>query len=334
MCLLVRKQWGLILFCLPLYAMEQVKLPQSQEVEQSSPLCDVSDNALSIICRGLERYEIGMLHLTCKSLDRRLWVPRKKIRINLFKRLDISPYIDGPPIFPIEPALVLNKALSVIQAIVARNSHNPIYLELGCNNLVAYPELLSEFLVCCSSTAIVTYIRGLSLGGNMITHVPTELTGLTHLKSLNLEWNTVDQDSLRLLARMTSLRHLSLKNNQLSALPPKSLGLLAPMTSLRHLNVALNDLSVLPDEISQLTNIKNIEINSNRLSIAAIKPLFLLKNLTDLDVSGNQPLVCRKLLEVLRQKTWPLLKEIGVIGLDITDEDYRIPLLQGVKIIW
>ncbi len=327
---MVRKQWGLILFCLPLYGMSGAKLPQ--EIEQTSPLCTVPDHVLSTICENLHWFEIGWLRSTCKNLNRRAIVPGKKIKVSLFKRIDISPYIDSLPLFPQQPDEAFRKGFLTIQCVIAKKGNNPIYLELGCNNLGAYPELLSEFLAACCSSEIECHIRGLSLAGNFIIHLPPEIIGLKHLKHLSLEWNLIDQESLRLLAQMKSLRHLNLKNNELSILPLIALHPLGQMQSLRHLNVGLNDLSVLPEEISQLTNLKKLEINSNKLSLAAIKCLFPLKNLTDLDLSGNHQLSYRKFLELLRQKTWPLLKEVGLIAVDIKDEDYSIPRLEGINV--
>ncbi|XP_074550520.1 leucine-rich repeat and calponin homology domain-containing protein 1 isoform X2 [Halichoeres trimaculatus] len=118
------------------------------------------------------------------------------------------------------------------------------------------------------------------LSKNRLTDVPSEVTHLVALESLNLYHNCIRTipDSLIGLQSLTSL---NLSRNQLCALPACLCGL-----PLRVLNASNNKLVSLPESIGQLHGLMELDISCNEIT-ALPRHIGRLKALRELNVRRN-----------------------------------------------
>ena len=131
----------------------------------------------------------------------------------------------------------------------------------------------------------LTHLRELNLGFNNISDL-SPLSGLTHLTRLDLRNNTIGD--LSALAELTNLRGLYLWNNVISDLSP-----LAGLTYLTGLGLGVNAITDI-SPIAELTNLTRLWLDNN--SITDISALSGLTNLVfvglwDNHISDISPLV-------------------------------------------
>ncbi|KAI8057828.1 hypothetical protein BDF22DRAFT_730611 [Syncephalis plumigaleata] len=141
--------------------------------------------------------------------------------------------------------------------------------------------------------AIFSRLTELDLSRNRLTTLPDGLCrAMPSLTKLNLAHNRIAQCPLS-LAHLTSLEELNLTGNQLGATADSLPGwLFRRWPQLRVLRLSDNQLEKLPNELVQLTLLEVLELGSvlggNRLRGLPAGCLVRLRNLVDLDLTGNQ----------------------------------------------
>lgn len=144
----------------------------------------------------------------------------------------------------------------------------------------------------------------LDLSAVGLTAVPSKITALTALKSLNLSNNSISQN-FSALSSLNNVTELNLSGNKLtripteiSTLPLTSLDVsanhfssnyattLTSLKSLEWLSLANNQIETFPAELAQLTNLIHLNLAFNKLSggFASLTPL---KKLTQLYLDNN-----------------------------------------------
>ncbi|MDQ1351648.1 MAG: hypothetical protein QG657_1953 [Acidobacteriota bacterium] len=120
------------------------------------------------------------------------------------------------------------------------------------------------------------------LGGS----IPPELTNITNLKTLDLEYNQLSGSIPPGLGNLTNLEYLNLSWNQLSGNIPIQLGNLG---NLEWLVLHENQLDgSIPAELGNLTNLEYLYLNANQLNGSIPTQLGNLGNLLSLGLSYNR----------------------------------------------
>ncbi|MDU9047689.1 MAG: COR domain-containing protein [Candidatus Electrothrix sp. Rat3] len=143
----------------------------------------------------------------------------------------------------------------------------------------------------------------LSLAGQGLTELPSqlfELTNLTHLDLSNIQLTEFPAE----LFQMTNLAVLGLNNLQLSSLPPE----LFQLTKLTVLSLWGNKLIRLPPEIGQLTDLTELGLAGNPLG-GLPSELYQLTSLTFLDLRLTQQTSLSPKIDQLTNLSW--------LGLDV-----------------
>ena len=116
--------------------------------------------------------------------------------------------------------------------------------------------------------------------------IPPELSGLTHLRVLDLGANRLIGEIPPSLGQLRFLRELDASENNLYGDIPSELGLL---TELSHLQLDDNYLSgALPLLLGQLSNLTSLNLRTNQLAGPVPAALGRLANLQQLDLGQNQ----------------------------------------------
>lgn len=142
--------------------------------------------------------------------------------------------------------------------------------------------LLGKNNLTLSSTSFLsglTNVENLDLAQFNLTKIPTEISTLSHLKSLNLSNNAITYFSA--LNGMSSLQEINISNNNLSALPSE----ITSLTPLKSLNVSNNNIS----QFTNLQNLQNLEWLSleNNALVNIPAEISNLQNLIHLNLSRN-----------------------------------------------
>jgi Leucine-rich repeat (LRR) protein len=152
---------------------------------------------------------------------------------------------------------------------------------IGSNNRLNVESFSKDFGISMSGS-----LKVLSLGGNELTCIPTQVLEMSQLRSLYLGSNRITELT-KDICRLENLRVLYLGGNQLTSIP-QEVGLLQ---NLQALSLCENKLQSLPPSIARLRNLKSLGLHKNLLT--ALPPeIVKLRGLHELSLRGN-PLVCR-----------------------------------------
>ena len=129
-------------------------------------------------------------------------------------------------------------------------------------------------------------VAGLDLSGHVLTSpVPTELTNLKALTSLNLSNNQLSSFPTQVI-QLEKLQDLNLSRNQIATLPAN----IANLEELASLNLSYNDIADLPTSISELKLLTDLNLAANNLSrsrTSTFNTIATLKSLARLNLSSN-----------------------------------------------
>lgn len=132
---------------------------------------------------------------------------------------------------------------------------------------------------------LMTGLRMLDLGHNLLTEVPAELGEIEGLSDfLYLHDNRLSSLPSS-LARLTKLRYLNISENRFEELP----NCVCEMGGLIELRASDNQLQALPESTGGLSRLRELHLRNNRL-ITLPEALCGLRELRQLDLRGN-PLV-------------------------------------------
>lgn len=166
----------------------------------------------------------------------------------------------------------------------------------------------------------------LELGSNRIRAMPLELGQLVNLQQLWLGKNRITSFSI---PPLPALRHLSLQNNRLEVWEPS---FFQNVSGLTHLYLGHNNLPDLPDEFSLLTDLKELDLAKNAITL--VRPFPKLKNLEELWMNDNQ---ITDLTEVQNLASYPALRTIYLernpmhgLGDAASEARYKDAILQAV----
>lgn len=123
-------------------------------------------------------------------------------------------------------------------------------------------------------------LENLDLSHFNLNTIPSEITGLSRLKNLNLSNNIISDFSA--LNGLTSLQEINISDNTLASLPSE----ITSLTSLKSLNASNNNIT----QFNNLQNLQNLEwlsIENNSLTTIPTE-ISNLKNLVHLNLGRNQ----------------------------------------------
>ncbi|GAO17636.1 uncharacterized protein UV8b_08009 [Ustilaginoidea virens] len=171
-------------------------------------------------------------------------------------------------------------------------------------------------------------LETLDLHGNLLLNVPLGFRRLLHLTSLNLSSNRLENSSFDVIAQMTSLRDLRLSKNRFSGTLSSAL---SNLKAIEMLDVHGNGISALPDCMDQLSRLRILNANENKLQSIPFDSLSKLP-LTELSVRKN------KLSGVLFEpsiEALPLLQLLDASGNQLThltaaDAKISLPALHSL----
>lgn len=132
-------------------------------------------------------------------------------------------------------------------------------------------------------------LTDLNLSGNQFQHFPTEILSLESLSILDLDANYLENIPAE-IQQLKNLTYLNLRANQLLSICPE-VGQLNQLTDLvlgnDYYTFQRNALEELPLEITQLKNLRDLDLSGNQLNKLP-EGFSKIKNLTWLDLSWNQ----------------------------------------------
>lgn len=163
----------------------------------------------------------------------------------------------------------------------AINSLTNLSTLIASNNLLSSSPLPKDF-----GSYHANNLKVLSLGGNQITNIPSQIYDLRALKSLYLGSNLISELS-KDVKRLENLRILYLGGNCLTSIPTE----VGNLVHLQALSLCENKLRTLPSSIANLRNLKSLALHKNLLT--ALPPeIVKLRGLSELSLRNN-PLVSR-----------------------------------------
>jgi Leucine-rich repeat (LRR) protein len=189
-------------------------------------------------------------------------------------------------------------------------------------------------------------LRQLDLSGNQLEYIPYNIQGLNNLTVLNLSNNELKspiireekQEKSNETGQFNNLTELNLSGNQLKSIPSE----IQNYTNLAVLDISDNELTAIdplfgsdsqqnPDKSGQLKNLTELDLSGNRLK-SIPSEIKVLNNLSILDLSNNE-------LESLAQDVKELknLKELNLadnnLNLDyFPDEIFELEKLKEVDL--
>mmetsp|Transcript_15462 Transcript_15462/g.35328 ORF Transcript_15462/g.35328 Transcript_15462/m.35328 type:complete len:389 (+) Transcript_15462:67-1233(+) len=169
-------------------------------------------------------------------------------------------------------------------------------------------------------------LRLLELGCNRLRGVPQDLSSLEDLEELWLGKNKIVSMALPPLPK---LRKCSMQNNRLEVWDA---ALFANAPKLTHLYMGHNNLPDLPDDVAKLTEL--VEIDLARNAITLIRPFPQLGKLEELWLNDNQ---VASMDEVSNLRAFPALRTVYLernpihgLGNPASEERYKEAILQAV----
>lgn len=238
------------------------------EKSRNSLICNLPRNVLWHIAQYLEYWkevnnfvgweEVKNFASTCKHLDHTVTIPGKLIKIERWlKREEEGQSCQD----------FLSQIYNFLIRIVNRQGNNPIYLDLGLNELANDMPAFNSFINKCATSSIVHQIITLNLSVNGLVELPEELTRLHALKRLLVSSNPLCTASLEKISKMPSLEYLDISSCNLSEIPAS----FTQLQSLSNLDVRGNSLTkknlVL---LGQLKNLKEIRLSANNITLTDI----------------------------------------------------------------
>jgi Leucine rich repeat len=235
--------------------------------------------------------------------------------IFLFKFIPIRFIRNNNKLTPIETFLLFNEliyitkqlhikknkfTLNIYEINVNKTKTKKNKIDKSSNDLNAYKKINKI------PRSINKYVNltELDVSVNDITNLPDELWTLKKIRILSLFDNSIkiiDND----LVTLTNLKVLILKNNPIIVMPfdltplinldsiildnisYDNINNIKYPISLTNLSIGYNSESSIPENIFELTNLKTLTMNNNRLFYIPDR-IYNLKNLTTLDVSHNE----------------------------------------------
>ncbi len=155
------------------------------------------------------------------------------------------------------------------------HAHNLAILNLGAEYIQGEGNVNSNTVSDVSALSGLTHLRSLNLDGAHIDM--STLSGLTYLRTLNLGSNNISDISA--LSGLTHLRTLFLYSNNIS-----DISALSGLTHLRSLNLGSNNISDI-SALSGLTHLDSLYLVKNNISDISV--LSALTNLTWLNLWSN-----------------------------------------------
>lgn len=134
-----------------------------------------------------------------------------------------------------------------------------------------------------SAMGMMTNLRELDLGCNMLETIPIEIFSLTKLERLSLNSNRFRSIPTE-IGSLINLRYLDIFSNKLTFIP-KEIGFL---TSLQRLAASTNNFESIPEEIGLLTKLQYISLYNNRYLNDIPKSVTRLTNLNEIRVHDYQ----------------------------------------------
>jgi len=159
-----------------------------------------------------------------------------------------------------------------------------------------------------SDISLMRRLEELYLNENCIKQLPSTFFQLNHLKVLNLVGNQL-QNFFILVETMKSLEFLHLDDNQLEELPE----LFGFLTNLKYLDLESNLLTSLPESFGSLHELVILNLSGNKLKFLP-QSFGQLESLENLDISSNG---LKELPPVMKSSC--CLKKFYVENNDITD---------------
>lgn len=172
----------------------------------------------------------------------------------------------------------------------------------------------------------LTALTMLEYGCNRLRAVPPELEKLSNLQELWLGKNKIVSMALPPLPK---LRHLSMQNNRLETWEGS---LFTNASSLTHLYLGHNNLPDLPEEFSLLTNLVEVDLAKNAITV--IRPMPQLTKLEELWMNDCQ---IKTLEEVRNLGSFRSLRTVYLernpmhgLGNTASEEKYKAAILEAV----
>jgi Leucine-rich repeat (LRR) protein len=161
--------------------------------------------------------------------------------------------------------------------------NSTISLGLGCLNLgfLGINDAILKAIFEKNKEKLKRF-KKICLSGNKLTTLPSEISTLTTLESLDLSNNELATFPSQ-IGTLKTLSSLDLSDNQLATLPSQ----IGTLTTLSSLNLRHNQLTTLPSQIGTLTTLSSLNLSHNQLN-ALPSQIGTLTTLGELDLSYNQ----------------------------------------------
>ncbi|XP_070688126.1 leucine-rich repeat-containing protein 40 [Pempheris klunzingeri] len=154
----------------------------------------------------------------------------------------------------------------------AAADHSVTTVNFSKNQLTSIPPRLVEIqssvsdislgfnrLTCCSDICKFLQLTHVDLRNNQLSDLPSEMKGLTKLRSIILNYNRF-KSFPQVLYQIVSLETVLLGNNQVSGVDP---GLLMKLVHLTTLDLSNNDLLNIPPELGLCSSLRCLSLEGN-----------------------------------------------------------------------
>ncbi|XP_076666473.1 uncharacterized protein LOC143368024 isoform X6 [Andrena cerasifolii] len=175
------------------------------------------------------------------------------------------------------PDFALNVSYNAISLINSGGSMNNLTrLDLSFNNISHLPA---------DTFYDMPDLKSLNLRSNFITVLESGTFGLSHLETLNLQDNKIENLRKQSFHGLESLQQLDLNENQISQLSVKQF---QNLRKLRLLNLSSNKIRSLPKDVFEGTKLEILDLSHNKLTVVP-SPSFLEvgSNLRNLNLADN-----------------------------------------------
>lgn len=164
--------------------------------------------------------------------------------------------------------MLAHKWKTVLQEVINRS----LQLDISEMDLISFPIDICK----------LSYLTSLNVSGNKLSVLPKEIAALVNITKLDLSNNQLVSLPPE-LGKFSNLTHLNLSDNKLSVLPRN----IAKLSHLISLDVSRNKFALPPDEVRELGNLKTLKMRLMSPNTNILTEIIKLKNLQELDVSGN-----------------------------------------------
>lgn len=143
---------------------------------------------------------------------------------------------------------------------------------LDDNELTEFPEPIKK----------LENLQYLRLFNNEIKNVNFDNNDLPNLTYINLCYNKFEIFPVE-LSKLNNLKRIIIWYNSINSIPSS----INQFKEIEEINLEQNEISFLPMEFGELTTLKKLSLEKNKLKSKALKPIWTLTNLTDLDLESN-----------------------------------------------